>query len=133
VCSSDLFDFNWLPFVLSNYGWRVHPITGVKDLHRGIDIALPAGTEILSAQDGAVTFSGYFENYGNVIIIENTNGIVTKYAYCDTLLVSVGQTVTMGDVIATVGSTGDSIGDYLHFELLVNGEYKNPLLFAFHG
>jgi len=127
------FDVGWLPYVTSNYGWRVHPITGAKDLHRGIDIALSAGTEIRSTQGGTVTFAGVSGGYGNVVIIENTNGITTKYAHCDTISVSVGQTVSKGDVIATVGNTGDSTGAHLHYELLKDGEYLNPAFFTDTG
>jgi hypothetical protein len=127
------FGFDWLPFVSSYYGYRIHPISGVKNLHRGIDIGIAAGTEILSAQDGTVTFAGYSGDYGNIVIIENDNGFVTKYAHCETLLVTEGQTVSMGDVIATVGSTGSSTGPHLHFEVLRNGVYLNPLFFADTG
>jgi murein DD-endopeptidase MepM/ murein hydrolase activator NlpD len=127
------FDVGWLPYVTSWYGYRIHPITGEKDLHRGIDIALPEGTVIKSAQDGKVTFSGNNGGYGNVVVIENDNGIVTKYAHCDTLLVSVGQTVSKGDPIATVGNTGTSTGAHLHFELMKDGEYLNPAYFTDTG
>jgi hypothetical protein len=127
------FGFNWLPFVTSGYGWRVHPITGVKDLHCGIDIGFPKGTEIKSAQEGTVTFAGVSGGYGNVVVIDDGNGLVTKYAHCDTLLVSEGQKVHMGDVIATVGSTGSSTGPHLHFEVMKDGQYMNPSYFADTG
>ena len=124
------FNFNWLFYVTSNYGWRIHPITGEKDLHRGIDIGLPAGTEIQSVQDGTVTFAGYSGDYGNVVIIENDKGITTKYAHCDSILVSEGQKVKTGDIIATVGNTGSSTGPHLHFEILKDGQYLNPAYFT---
>jgi murein DD-endopeptidase MepM/ murein hydrolase activator NlpD len=141
------FDTGWVPYVTSYYGWRLHPgrmgeqdaerptspITGAKDLHRGIDIAFPAGTDIYSAQDGTVTFAGYSGDYGNVAIIENDEGIVTKYAHCDSLTVSAAQTVSAGDVIGTVGSTGASTGAHLHLEVLKDGEYVNPLFFVEAG
>ena len=127
------FPFDWLPFVSSHYGWRVHPITGTRRLHRGVDIALPTGTEILAAHDGVVTFAGYLGDFGNVVFICNGQGIETRYAHCHTLLVSAGQTVSEGDVIATVGSTGASTGPHLHFEVLINGEHRNPVIFAFTG
>jgi murein DD-endopeptidase MepM/ murein hydrolase activator NlpD len=98
-----------------------------------VDIGLASGTEICSAQDGIVTFSGYSGEYGNVVVIENDKGIVTKYAHCETLLVSVGQTVDMGEPIATVGSTGSSTGSHLHFEVLKDGVYLNPMFFAETG
>jgi murein DD-endopeptidase MepM/ murein hydrolase activator NlpD len=121
------FDTGWLPYVSGYYGWRVHPISGAKNLHRGIDIGFPAGTEIHSVQDGTVTFAGYGGDYGNIVIIENDKGLVTKYAHCDTMLVSAGQTVTAGDAIATVGNTGASTGPHLHMEVMKDGQYLNPL------
>ena len=124
------FSFNWLPHVTSHYGWRIHPIRGDRALHLGVDVGLPTGTEILSAQDGTVTFAGYSGGFGNIVIIDDGNGIVTKYAHCHTLLVRTGNTVAMGDVIATVGSTGDSTGPHLHFEVLINGAHRNPVFFA---
>jgi len=125
------FPFNWLPHVSSLYGWRVHPIRGERALHRGVDIALPIGTEILSTQYGIVTFAGYdADGFGNFLVIDDGKGVVTKYAHCHTLLVRNGDTVAMGDVIATVGSTGASTGPHLHFEVLIDGVHRNPLFFA---
>jgi murein DD-endopeptidase MepM/ murein hydrolase activator NlpD len=127
------FAFDWLPYVSSYYGYRIGPISGAKDLHRGVDIAVATGTEILAAQDGTVTFAGYSGDYGNVVMIENDKGIVTKYAHCDSLLVAVGQAVSMGDALPKVGSTGASTGPHLHFEVLKDGIYLNPLYFADTG
>ncbi|GHU87190.1 peptidase M24 [Clostridia bacterium] len=126
-------DLNWLPYVSSYYGYRIHPISGEKNYHKGVDIALPLGTSIMAGQDGTVTFSGYSGDYGNVVVIESADGLVSKYAHCDTLNVTAGQTVKIGDVIATVGSTGNSTGAHLHLEILKNGQYLNPLLFADAG
>jgi murein DD-endopeptidase MepM/ murein hydrolase activator NlpD len=105
----------------------------VKDLHRGVDIGLPAGTEICSAQDGKVTFAGNSGDYGNVVVIGNEKGIVTKYAHCESIFVSVGQSVNMGDIIATVGNTGNSTGPHLHFEILAANQYRNSMYFAGTG
>jgi hypothetical protein len=121
---------NWLPFVSSNYGYRVHPITGVKDLHRGIDIGLPEGTEIHAGITGTVTVSAYDSGYGNYIVIKNADGIEMKYAHCHTLYYTVGQPVEKGDVIATVGNTGSSTGAHLHMEILKNGVYLNPIFYV---
>ncbi|GHU36140.1 hypothetical protein FACS1894105_06010 [Clostridia bacterium] len=126
-------DLNWLPYVSSYYGYRIHPISGEKNYHKGVDIALPLGMSIMAGQDGTVTFAGYSGDYGNVVVIENADGLVSKYAHCDTLNVTAGQTVQIGDVIATVGSTGNSTGAHLHLEILKNGQYLNPLLFADAG
>jgi murein DD-endopeptidase MepM/ murein hydrolase activator NlpD len=127
------FDFEWLSYVSSNYGYRVHSISGAKDLHRGVDIALPQGTAIHAGQDGTVTFAGYSGDYGNVVVIENEDGLVSKYAHCDTLSVTVGQSVKTGDIIATVGNTGNSTGSHLHLEVMKGGEYLNPIYFADTG
>ena len=127
------FDFNWLPFVSSHYGWRVHPISGGKDRHLGVDIALPTGTPILAAHSGTVTFAGNMGGYGLVVFINDGNGIETRYAHCDTILVSAGQWVEAGDVIATVGSTGNSTGPHLHFEIIRNRRHLNPIFFALIG
>jgi len=96
----------------------------------GTDIALPTGTPILAATGGTVTFAGEMGGYGLVIFIDNGEGVVTVYAHCDTLLVITGQTVEAGDVIATVGSTGNSTGPHLHFEIIRNGRHLNPVFFT---
>ena len=124
------FPFNWLPNISSHYGWRIHPISGNREFHTGVDIALPTGTEIFAAHSGTVTFSGVRGGYGNLVIIQSDNGIETRYAHCDRLLVSTGQWVDAGDVIATVGSTGQSTGPHLHFEVIIGGRRLNPVFFA---
>ena len=124
------FDFDWLPYVTSHYGYRVHPISGTKELHRGIDIGLPEGTEILAGIVGVVTTASFDSGFGNYVVIESEDGIVMKYAHCHTLLVSVGQTVEIGDVIATVGTTGSSTGNHLHMEILKDGVYLNPIYYV---
>jgi len=122
------FDFNWLPYVTSNYGYRVHPTTGAKDYHMGIDIGVPVGTEIHAGHNGTVTTAGYDAGgYGYYVVIEDGKGLVSKYAHCDVLLVNAGQTVKKGDVIAKSGNTGNSTGAHLHFEVSVNGSLVNPL------
>lgn len=127
------FATNWLPYVTSYYGWRVHPISGEKDYHKGIDIGMPTGTEILAAHDGRVTLAGDGGGYGLVAVLEDGKGLVTKYAHCSQLLVSAGQEVKKGEVIAKVGSTGNSTGPHLHFEVIYNNQYLNPLFFSETG
>ena len=124
------FDFDWLPYVSCYYGWRINPVTGEKENHRGVDIAVPTGTEIHAAIDGIVTTAGWDSGYGNYLVITGTDGLVTKYAHCEILSVTQGQTVSAGDVIARVGSSGQSTGPHLHFEVLKNGIYLNPLYFS---
>ncbi len=128
---------NWLPFVTSSYGYRVHPISGGKDCHTGVDIGMPQGTEILAGHDGRVTLAGDAGGYGLCVAIEGRaygeHTLTTKYGHCSQLLVSAGQEVQAGDVIARVGSTGNSTGPHLHLEVLVDGQYLNPLYFAETG
>ena len=128
---------NWLPYVTSYYGYRVHPISGGKNFHKGVDIGMAQGTEIVAGQDGVVSQAGDAGDYGLVVVIEGTmqdgRTLTTKYAHCSELLVSAGQEVKKGDVIAKVGSTGNSTGPHLHLEVLVDGQHLNPLYFADTG
>ena len=94
--------------------------------HTGLDIAAPAGTPIKAAADGTVTFSGYSGGYGYVVKMSHGNGIETYYGHCSALYVSAGEKVEAGDTIAAVGSTGNSTGNHLHFEVRVNGSEVNP-------
>lgn len=94
--------------------------------HTGLDIGAPKGTPIKVAASGTVIFSGYSGGYGNVVKVSHGNGIVTYYAHCSKLYVSKGEKVSAGDVIATVGSTGNSTGNHLHFEVVKNGVELNP-------
>lgn len=94
--------------------------------HNGLDIAAPYGTKIKAACDGKVTFSGYKGSYGNLIIVDCGNGVQIYYGHCSKLYAKVGDTVKAGDVIGAVGSTGNSTGNHLHFEIKVNGVSVNP-------
>lgn len=115
--------------ISSNYGYRIHPIYHTKKLHAGIDIAAAGGADIVAADSGTVILSsfGYNGGYGNYVIISHGNGVTTRYAHCSNLYVKVGQTVTKGQTIAAVGTTGSSTGNHCHFEVRINGESKNPL------
>ena len=119
----------WYSYVSSYYGYRINPVTGQEQFHRGVDIAVPTGTTVLAAMDGMVTTATYDASYGNYVVIEDSNGYCTKYAHMDTLNVSAGQTVTHGTTIGTTGNTGSSTGSHLHIECLYNGEYYNPLFY----
>ena len=127
------FDFSWLGNVSSGYGWRVHPISGEKSLHRGIDLAVAQGTPILAVQDGRVVSAGDAGSYGLCVVIEDDKGYQSRYAHCSSLNVSAGLEVKRGDVIAAVGSTGNSTGPHLHLEVMLNGEYLNPYFFVDNG
>ena len=127
------FDFPWLGSVSSPYGWRVHPVSGEKDLHRGVDIAAAQGTPVAAIQDGRVVSAGNAGSYGLCVVIEDGKGYQSRYAHCSSLAVSTGQEVKRGDVIGAVGSTGDSTGPHLHLEVMLNGEYLNPYYFVDTG
>ena len=94
--------------------------------HTGLDIATSSGTPIKAASTGTVVYAGYKGSYGNMVIIAHTNSVQTYYAHCSRIYVSEGQNVNQGDVIAAVGSTGNSTGPHLHLEIRVNGVAKNP-------
>lgn len=95
--------------------------------HKGIDLAANKGTSIYAVADGTVTYAGYDSDYGYSVIIKHKNGLSTRYAHASKLCVENGQTVSQGDVIAYVGSTGYSTGNHLHFEVIVNGSRVNPI------
>ena len=94
--------------------------------HSGLDIAAPYGTSIKSASKGKVIFSGDKGSYGNLIIVDCGNGVQIYYGHCSKLYAKVGDTVKAGDVIGAVGSTGNSTGNHLHFEIKINGVSVNP-------
>ena len=94
--------------------------------HKALDLAADRGTPIFAAGGGTVTYAGYDSDFGYNVIIKHSNGISTRYAHANALCVSYGQVVSQGEMIATVGSTGWSTGNHLHFEVLVNGVRVNP-------
>lgn len=100
--------------------------------HTGLDIAAPKGTPIKAAAGGTVTYSGNAnDGYGNYVVISHGNGIQTVYAHCSRLLVSKGQHISQGEVIAKVGSTGNSTGNHLHLEIRKNGVSYNPQYYLY--
>jgi len=125
------FAFDWTPYITSYYGWREDPFTGEREFHNGIDIGPSLGTPIIAAHDGVVSRAEWgTTGYGRQIVLQDKNGLSTRYAHCDALFVTAGQTVKQGDVIATVGSSGRSSGPHLHYEVMMNGQTLNPLFFA---
>lgn len=122
--------FTWpLPGYTSNssaYGWRIHPIYGTRKFHKGEDIPAPSGTAIVAAASGKVIEAGWNDDYGNYTRIDHGNGYITGYAHQSRINVSVGQTVTAGQKIGEVGTTGGSTGDHLHFEVYLNGQTTDP-------
>lgn len=113
----------------SYFGMRTHPITGRKELHKGIDFAGKMGGAVIAVAKGVVTFSGRRYGFGNVIDIAHGNGYTTRYAHNSKLLVSVGDTVEKGFQIAEIGSTGRSTGPHVHFEVLKDGRQIDPVKF----
>ncbi len=113
--------------VSSNFGYRIHPISGVRRLHAGVDIAAPGGTPILAAESGTVIRVQYLSTgYGQNVIIAHGSNLVTLYGHMSSINVVAGQTVSRGQVIGGVGSTGASTGNHLHFEVRVNGSPVSP-------
>ena len=112
--------------ISDEYGWRIHPTLGVRKFHNGIDMAAPGGSPILAAYGGVVVAADYNSTMGNYIMINHGGGLYTIYMHASALYVSTGQTVSMGDKIAAVGTTGRSTGNHLHFGVRLNGEYVNP-------
>lgn len=112
--------------VSSHYGHRSDPFTGKKTFHAGIDFSGRSGTQILSAADGIVVFSGWKNGYGNVVDVDHGGGLKTRYAHNRVNLVQVGKRVHAGEAIAEMGSTGRSTGTHLHFEVHRNGQAVNP-------
>lgn len=112
--------------ISSEYGYRIHPISGVRKLHAGMDISAGSGTPIGAAGPGTVIFAGWRGGYGNAVIIDHGGGIATLYAHQSRLAASTGQSVSTGQIIGYVGSTGYSTGPHLHWEVRVNGTPVNP-------
>lgn len=113
--------------ISSPFGYRIHPITGEKKLHKGIDFANGYGAPIKAAKSGTVGYAGWMSGYGKVVIINHGNGQQTVYAHTQAIYVSVGDAVSQGQVIAEVGSTGNSTGPHLHFEIRINGQCVDPM------
>lgn len=114
--------------ITSRFGYRNSPISGEYSFHSGVDIAAPEGTKISAAYDGIVAYAGYNEVNGNYIVIEHSKNLKTTYNHCSKLLVKSGDKVKRGETAALVGSTGASTGNHLHFEVVLNGRYVNPLM-----
>ncbi|MBT9259159.1 MAG: peptidoglycan DD-metalloendopeptidase family protein [Clostridiales bacterium] len=116
--------------VTSPYGMRYHPILKEYRLHSGTDIGAPAGTPVLAAESGVVVYAGWMGGYGNIVVINhgtvNGQDMATAYAHLSKISVTLGQEVAAGQVIGNVGSTGNSTGPHLHFEVRVNGNTVDP-------
>ena len=118
-------------FTSSGFGYRTHPIQGELLFHYGTDFAADAGTEIRAFADGTILAVGEDEGYGNYVMIDHGSGYVTLYGHCSKLLISEGETVSKGQIIALVGASGKATGPHLHFELMHDGIYLNPEFYLF--
>lgn len=128
-------------WITSPYGWRTHPISGNRAFHNGIDIGIPrtrweasptfngSAVNIVSADGGVVIFAGgnAASGYGRYVIVDHGNGVATLYAHMHRVTVQQGQAVARGQALGTVGSTGNSTGPHLHYEVRVNGQHTNPM------
>ena len=112
--------------VTSPYGYRTHPIFGTTIYHSGIDIGVDYGTPVHAADGGVVVEAGWISGYGYAVIIDHGNGLSTLYGHNQELAVSEGQSVSQGQVIAYAGSTGNSTGPHVHFEVRANGDPVDP-------
>ena len=112
--------------ISDDYGNRIHPTLGVEQFHNGVDMAAPGGSPILAAYDGKVVAAAYSNSMGNYIMIDHGDGLYTIYMHASALYVSTGASVTKGQKIAAVGSTGRSTGNHLHFSVRLNGSYVSP-------
>jgi murein DD-endopeptidase MepM/ murein hydrolase activator NlpD len=111
----------------SRFGYRVHPIFHKRILHSGVDLAAPRGTAIYAAGDGTVEKAGWSSGYGQFTLVRHSNGYETGYGHQSKIIVKPGEKVRQGQIIGYVGSTGNSTGPHLHFEIRVNGRYVDPL------
>lgn len=115
--------------ITSYYGTRNNPTGYGIGFHQGLDIGAPSGSIIVAAEAGIVTHTAYTGSYGNLVKVRHSNGLETYYGHCSGFVAHVGQKVNRGDAIALVGSTGNSTGPHLHFEVRVNGSHTDPLYF----
>ena len=113
--------------ITSEFGMRVHPITGAYKLHTGTDIGAPMGADFVAMGKGLVTKASMTPAYGNMVIIDHGGGVQTLYAHGSEILVQVGQEVEAGTPVLKVGSTGYSTGPHAHFEIRINGQPVNPM------
>jgi murein DD-endopeptidase MepM/ murein hydrolase activator NlpD len=112
--------------ITSPFGWRSNPFGGAPDFHPGLDIAAPTGTTVTAAAGGTVIMAQWYGGYGNYISIDHGGGYSTGYGHLSAIYVANGQTVSRGQAIGAVGSTGASTGPHLHFEVRINGKAVDP-------
>jgi murein DD-endopeptidase MepM/ murein hydrolase activator NlpD len=121
--------------VYSGFGMRLHPIFKVYRQHTGIDLAAPSGTPIYATGDGVVKIAGkadHYSGYGIVVHIDHGYSYETLYAHCNSVCVRAGQRVKRGDIVGYIGSTGNSTGSHVHYEVRVNGKPVDPVYYFFN-
>lgn len=126
-------DIGYFPKMTSPYGMRWHPTLHVWKMHTGIDYGVPMRTPVYAMAEGEVIIAKYLPGYGYTVVINHGSGITTLYAHNSSLLVSVGQRVKMGQMISKAGSTGNSTGPHLHFEVRINGKHTDPAPYVIIG
>jgi len=112
--------------ISSPFGMREHPRTGADDFHSGIDLSISPGTPVRATADGIVSYSGWHGGNGNLVVLEHGHGFSTFYAHNKTTNVKIGQKVKRGDIISYSGSTGNSTGPHVHYEIWKDGKPLNP-------
>lgn len=111
----------------SQFGSRINPVSGLYQHHAGVDLAAATGSPVATTGNGVVRFAGPAGNYGLLVVIDHGQGVESRYAHLSRLTVSIGQSVTRGQAVGLVGSTGRSTGPHLHYEVRANGRALNPL------
>jgi len=114
-------------YITSEFGYRIHPLTGIWTGHTGLDIGCSMYDPVYASDSGTVILSGWYGGYGYAVVIDHGDGMSTLYGHNEELHVSVGDRVSQGEVIASAGSTGWSTGPHVHFEVRINGEYVDPM------
>jgi len=114
-------------YITSEFGYRIHPLTGIWTGHTGLDIGCSMYDPVYASDSGTVILSGWYGGYGYAVVIDHGDGMSTLYGHNEELHVSVGDRVSQGEVIASAGSTGWSTGPHVHFEVRVNGDYVDPM------
>jgi len=116
-------------WITSRFGYRISPFTGRSALHAGLDVAAAPGSPVYAPADGIVTFAGYDEGYGKMVVVDHGYGYSTRFGHNSQIYVQAGQKVSRWDIISSVGNTGRSTGAHLHYEVRLNGIPKNPANF----
>ncbi len=124
--ASGMFSWPVTGTITSPFGWRSNPFGGAPEFHQGLDIAAPSGTTVTAAAGGTIIMAQWYGGYGNYILIDHGGGYSTGYGHLSAIYVSVGQSVQRGQAIGAVGSTGQSTGPHLHFEVRIAGKPVDP-------